>query len=121
MKLIFVYNADSGPLNALLDSVHKIVRPDTYDCKLCALTYGIVSEDALWKAYREASPHELVFLHRDEFQKQFRSKWLPKYDFPVILEASANGLELLLSAQDLNEIPSSEALIERLNQLTDSH
>jgi len=39
-KLIFVYNADSGLLNAMKDWAHKIVSPETYPCSLCALTYN---------------------------------------------------------------------------------
>ena len=39
MKLIFVYNAGSGKLNALFDMAHKIVSPTTYECSLCALTH----------------------------------------------------------------------------------
>ncbi|WP_232221892.1 hypothetical protein [Methanococcoides burtonii] len=38
--LIFVYNADSGLINEMKDYVHKIVSPSTYECNLCAITYG---------------------------------------------------------------------------------
>ena len=31
-KIIFVYNADSGLVNGLIDWAHKIVSPETYSC-----------------------------------------------------------------------------------------
>jgi len=37
---IFVYNADSGPINGLKDYFHKIIKPETYECNLCAVTFG---------------------------------------------------------------------------------
>ncbi len=40
--LIFVYNADSGLLNAINDGILKIVSPSTYQCSLCSLTFGVV-------------------------------------------------------------------------------
>jgi hypothetical protein len=41
MKLLFVYNADSGLAAALFDSAHKLLSPQTYACNLCALTHGL--------------------------------------------------------------------------------
>ena len=38
-NLVVVYNAKSGGLNAVLDYVHKMVSPKTYNCNLCKLTY----------------------------------------------------------------------------------
>ena len=35
MKLIFVYNADSGPISGLFDIGHKIISPGSYSCGLC--------------------------------------------------------------------------------------
>ena len=32
MKLIFVYNAESGKLNTLFDIAHKVIKPETYKC-----------------------------------------------------------------------------------------
>ncbi|NND62614.1 MAG: GTPase [Flavobacteriaceae bacterium] len=116
MKLIFVYNANSGPIDKLIDGAHKIVSPKTYDCHLCAITFGAFTEDDLWKSYREHSPNELHFYHKDEFEKEFRSKWLPKYDYPVILTEAENNLEVFLPKSELTTIENSEALIEAINE-----
>lgn len=74
-KLIFVYNADSGKLNALLDSLHKVVSPSTYSCKICELTHSTVGERKVWKEFREELDVEADFLHKDEFLKLYASKF----------------------------------------------
>jgi len=116
MKLIFVYNANSGFLDKIFDGAHKIVSPSTYDCNLCAITFGAFSEDELWKAFRENSGTPLEFYHKDEFLKQFKSKWLPAYDFPVILVENRMELELFISSEELDKLTSSEALIEEITR-----
>ena len=66
--IIFVYNADSGKLNAALDVANKLLSPSTYNCQLCQMTYGVVSEKEAWKEFRETATEELLFLHRDEYE-----------------------------------------------------
>lgn len=114
MKLIFIYNANSGAVNALLDSAHKIISPKTYDCQLCDLTFGVFSEKEAWKKFRETSGIEMVFLHKDEFLKQYRSKWLPKYDFPIILSEEKYGLEIFMAAQELRTLELTSELIKEI-------
>jgi hypothetical protein len=92
------------------------VSPSTYDCSLCDVTFGVISEDALWKAYREQTKHELLFFHRDEFEKDFRSKWLPKYSYPIVLVAIENNLEVFISSEILNTFTKSEELIEEIRK-----
>lgn len=118
-KLIFVYNANSGKLNAYMDAAHKIVSPSTYQCRLCDLTYGVFKENVDWIRFRESEliktkVQELEFLHIDEFESKYKSKWLPKFDYPVILIASSQGLEIFLSADEMNELHTTESLIENI-------
>ena len=49
--LLFVYNADSGKLNALKDAIHKVVKPSTYPCSLCTVTYGNLGMKRTWKTF----------------------------------------------------------------------
>ncbi|MFC7356786.1 GTPase [Jejudonia soesokkakensis] len=116
MKLIFVYNAASGIVNELLDSAHKVLSPKTYSCHLCDITYGVFSENAEWKSFRKASEIEMVFLHKDEFLKQYQSKWLPKYDFPVILSEEQNELNIFMSSEALNLVENSNQLIASIER-----
>jgi hypothetical protein len=66
--LYFVYAVDAGLIASLRDYVHKIVRPKTYHCRLCALTYGAAGQDPGWRCFVDRLPIETKFLHRDEFR-----------------------------------------------------
>ncbi|MBT8439409.1 MAG: GTPase [Gammaproteobacteria bacterium] len=111
--LLFVYNADSGKLNALLDSAHKIVSPSTYNCQLCQLTYGLMNEKQAWKDFREQLDEEVLFLHRDEFEKQYEQK----LQYPFLARVENKLIEVLLSAEELSEVEDTQALIERVRQV----
>jgi hypothetical protein len=132
-KLIFVYNATSGKLNSLLDSAHKIASPDTYECRLCHLTFGVFKENELWARFRESltntnSSLQLEFLHKDEFEKQYWSKWLPKYSYPIILSltddvqdyndgfGTNSGMDIFLNTKELNQITETEILMETIHK-----
>jgi len=114
MKLIFVYNAASGKINAILDSIHKIASPDTYDCNLCAITFGTFSENKVWRDFRENSEVEMTFYHKDEFLKKFQSKWLPKYEFPIILSEEKNELQVFIKSEELEILKNAETLIKKI-------
>jgi len=111
-KLIFVYNADSGKLNALMDSLQKVVNPSSYSCKLCELTHGAMEEKKAWKNFRENLDLETEFFHKNEFQKLFASKFGHKFEFPIILAQTDKGLEVFLSKNEFSEINDLEELIK---------
>ena len=96
-KLIFVYNADSGVRNALLDSMHKVLSPSTYECNLCDITFGLFSEKVNWKEFRLQFPMEMEFLHRDEFSKGYASKLGKNYW--VILKSSTTNIISTIKAK----------------------
>ena len=113
MKLIFVYNADSGLMNTLMDIGHKAISPQTYECNLCGLTFGVVSEHKQWKKFRETSNTEMEFLHRDEFEKKYQQK----FEYPVIIREE-DRLTVAISSTDLNKIKTLDELIVRVEQLS---
>ncbi|MGB3592014.1 MAG: GTPase [Nonlabens sp.] len=130
--LIFVYNANSGRLNAWIDSAHKIVSPSTYKCRLCDLTYDVFKENEEWLRFRESGIFkdiQLEFLHIDEFEETYWSKWLPRYTYPIILKKSQDiqdyndgfgtnsGLEILMSAEQMNKIHTTGEFIEHIKKL----
>ena len=47
-ELIFIYNANSGVVNSLIDWAHKIISPDTYKCSLCSITYNNSDKKNEW-------------------------------------------------------------------------
>lgn len=107
--LILVYNADSGLLNAVNDAVWKVVKPSTYPCSLCALTYGWVSMHGQWRRFLDSLPHAKVFHHKDDFAAAF-----PELNIalPAILVAEGRTRpEMLVSADELDALPDLDALI----------
>ena len=113
-KLIFVYNADSGLKNLIIDIAHKILSPSTYDCKLCDITFGTFTENNEWKRFRqklESDNVQLEFLHKDEFLNTYRSKFGYKYTFPIILTESHDDLQIFLSTEALNVMEDVHQLI----------
>lgn len=111
MKLLFVYNANSGKGNKFLDSLHKLIKPSSYSCDLCKLTFGLFSERKKWRDYRENLEMEVVFLHKDEFRKQYASKFGYKFRYPVILLERSGELEVFISDAEISDLDSVELLI----------
>jgi hypothetical protein len=112
--LIFVYNANPGAGNAFLDSIQKVFSPKTYDCRLCQLTYGVIAENRTWKAFRKKSDVEMIFLHKDEYQKSFKSKFESLYELPVVLYQDNYDLSLMVSKDEFDQIDDVEELIYKI-------
>ena len=115
-KLLFVYNADAGLANALLDTAHKIFSPRTYACSLCGITYGLTSMRPEWKEFLQSLPVETRFLHRDEFLQQY-----PKHSnqaLPAVFwKNGAHELTPVLTAPEMAPLSLPE-LMQRLRQAT---
>ncbi len=109
-EIIFVYAADSGVLNSVLDAVHKIVSPGTYACDLCALTYGAFTQKKEWREYLRELPLPARFLYRDQFEEEFHRG----VELPAIFRNGPQGLDLLLGPSALSEIRNVGELIHEL-------
>jgi len=119
-KLVFVYNANTGIKNGLLDIAHKILNPSSYECRLCELTFGTFREKSLWKKFRQEHKMEMEFLHKDEFLKTYASKFIPAYTFPIILEVTAHNIDIFMGTTDLNAFTDTQEFIENIQKrLTD--
>lgn len=119
-RLLFVYNANSGLGSALLDVAHKVLKPSTYSCSLCQLTYGTLREKETWKRFREASNIPMAFLHKDEFAGKWGRKQLENYSFPAIFLQKGKTLELLVGTEELNAMASEKELIQRMTGIMKS-
>lgn len=115
-KLIFVYNADSGKKRALMDTFHKLISPQTYNCNLCDITFGLFAENKTWKKFRKSVDIPMEFLHRDEFLKQFASKFGAKFMLPVILVENNGELELFISTEEINQLKTIDDLIALITE-----
>ena len=110
-ELIFIYNAKSGLVNELVDFAHKIISPQTYECNLCAITYGTFTMENRWANYIEALPIESVFTHKNKLV----SKELKKTKSPSIFIRDGEKLNELISANEINNINNLEDLIRVLD------
>lgn len=114
MKLVFVYNAGSGKVSALQDTLHKIISPSTYNCRLCQITHSIFNEKKEWRTFLDLLDLDSDFLHKDEFLEAYPA--LSKTQLPVVfLENSGNMSELITSAEFKN-IESVEDLSSTLSE-----
>jgi hypothetical protein len=108
-RLILVYNADGGLLNAVKDMLHKIISPASYPCSLCALTHGPVAMRGRWRHFLAALPQDKAFHHRDDFAIAFPGLAVP---LPAILVAVGDGVpQVLVSAAELDALEDLDALI----------
>ena len=117
--LILVYNADTGLIEALMHAVHKAVRPDTYPCSLCALTYGAVSMRGDWKRFWQKLDADVDFYHRDDFTQNFPTLGtggVREVVLPVALISEA-GEEprVLISNEELDAMADVEELMGCVN------
>ena len=111
-RILFVYNADSGPIAGLKDMVHKIVSPETYECNLCGITYGSFGMIGRWRDFIDNLELEVEFLHRDELAEQFGVKdiALPA----AFYETDAGSIETWIDAETMNGFDSLDALMEHV-------
>jgi hypothetical protein len=109
LSLVFVYNADSGLLNALNDGILKILSPDSYDCRLCGLTFGVMSMKSPWRTFISGLGVPVEFLHRDEFQERYVLK---DAEFPSAYIIEGEELKTFISMEEMNGLGSLEELMD---------
>lgn len=110
--LIFVYNADSGFVNTLLDIGHKIVSPQTYACNLCAITHSTFSMRDEWKNFVAGLGVPVEFLHRDELEKQYG---LRAPELPAIFRKTDGAPETWIGREEINRCHSLTDLERLIN------
>jgi hypothetical protein len=111
MTLIFVYNADSGPISGLFDLGHKILSPSTYQCSLCTLTHGPFTEKEAWTEFRKSVGVPMEFLHRDEFEQKYDLS----FEYPVILRKNSN-IDVLMPKAEIDSLESLDELIAAIRK-----
>lgn len=110
-ELIFVYNANSGKMNAMKDYFHKVISPKTYNCNLCSLTYDLLGMKSEWKKAIEKTGLKTVFLHKDELEDRYSVS----YELPVILIKEGNNVKTILNALEIKQTRNLNELIRQLN------
>ncbi len=124
-RLILVYNANSGLITAMIHTVHKQLRPSTYPCSLCAITFGVVLMHREWRQFLNSLNCEVVIHHRDDFAKAFPdlgTGGVREVGLPAILIANP-GEEpcVLIPSEDLDRLQNARELIDLLGARLPSH
>ena len=114
VKLIFVYNSDGTVASFIKDTTHKLVSPETYPCNLCRLTYPLASMKGEWRKFIESLPHEVIFLHRDEFRKQYPDQ--KNVQLPAVFRVDPSAIQILISHNEINKAKNLSELIEIVNR-----
>ena len=113
MKLIFVYNADTGIFNAMTDTIHKVLSPSTYQCHLCYITFGLTSMQSEWRDFIDDLEFEKAFLHRNEFAEQYPNV---KAELPAVFVTKGDSIEPIMTATEISQCNDLQALIEVIQQ-----
>jgi hypothetical protein len=86
-RLVFVYDAPSGKLAAIADSLKKLVGKG---CPLCAVTHGVLGKRASWTRSERELGVPVDYLHSDEVGALHLT--LP-IELPCILAQFEDGAE----------------------------
>jgi hypothetical protein len=116
-ELIFVYNANSDLFSTVTDFAHKILSPSTYQCHLCALTYGNFSIKRNWKSFIESLPIETAFLHKNEFEKQYKIQAA----LPVVFISTNDVINEIVSKKEIESCQSLEELKDVVTKKLKEH
>ena len=112
-KLIFVYNAESGKMNAIKDSIKKIFNKSSYECNLCGITYGAFSMKKDWRDYIRDLDVDVEFLHKDEFRTEYDPN---ANEFPIAYIKKGSGLETFISQPEMDNFQDIEQLKSTLEE-----
>ncbi len=109
-RLVFVYNADRGLLNAAKDIWHRVTSPSTYPCALCKLTYSTTGMDRRWRQFVESLDVPVEFLHRDELAARPEID-AARAELPVGLLVRDGSTQVVVTAADMRDVATVDDLI----------
>jgi len=114
--LLLVYNGDSGFLSRSFDYLHKLTSPGTYECSLCALTYGPFGMRRDWRRFLTTLRLPVRFLHRDQFREQY--PLAVAESFPAVFVAAPTAQpRQVVAARQLNAIGSLRELQQLMSKI----
>ena len=114
--LVFVWNADSGWSHTVIDSLQKIISPQTYSCKLCQLTFGITGPKARWTKFLGTLGRPVECYHRDEFRQTPVSRQFPGLELPAVLTCASEKWQILMSRDEILKIADLDGLLSELKK-----
>ena len=115
LTLVFVYNADGGLFNTLTDIAHRIFSPQTYQCKLCAITYSVSGMKKKWKEFLDSVAMPMELLHRDELRERCA---IDDVSLPAIFKKVNDELVVWIDAEAINSCRTVEDLKQLITRKT---
>ena len=110
-ELIFIYNAKSGLVNEFLDFAHKIVSPSTYNCNLCAISYGNFTMKKKWSDYISSLPVKSTFTYKDMVSEYGYNN----IELPSIIFRNGSRSKVIISSEEINKLKKIDQLINILS------
>ncbi len=104
-KLVFVYNADSGILNSVIDSARKLLSIN--GCPLCSLTHSLAGEKREWRTCKESIGVPVEYLHRDELSP--KTSAVIGDQLPCVLAEAGGETIVLLDSNVISRCKGSVA------------
>ena len=111
-ELIFIYNAKSGIVNEFLDFAHKIVSPSTYNCNLCAISYGNFTMKKKWSDYISSLPVRSTFTYKDKVSEYGYNN----IESPSIIFRNGSRSKVIISSEEINKLKKIDHLINILSE-----
>ncbi|AHM58535.1 hypothetical protein D770_01305 [Flammeovirgaceae bacterium 311] len=111
-KILFVYNADSSLEHQVFDFLHKAVSPGTYQCSLCAITYGTFTIKKDWKDFIASLSMPVEFLYRNQFRRYYKGY---QVKYPAVLLQEDEKLKELIGTKELEQL-ELEGLMKLLKE-----
>ena len=111
-RILLVYNADSGRLNALFDSALKALGAGA--CTLCDLTHGLAGERPEWRALKCGLGLPVEGLHRDELWPEIAA--LVDGRLPCIVVERDASLSIAVTREELAACRGSQTAFAELVQ-----
>lgn len=100
----------------MVDYAHKLLKPSTYKCDLCALTHHNLGQRKSWKEFKAKTDANLSFHYVSGFEKKFNES----YDYPVVLLRKDQENKVVLSNIELSRIKTIEDLIANIEGIIKS-
>ena len=108
-QVLFVYNADGTIAGKVKDFLHKVLRPDTYPCQLCAITYGYLGMRVEWREFVATLDADVEFLHRDELRAEHAV--VACGEMPAAWQSIEGAWRPLVDAPTMNSCSDLDSLI----------
>jgi len=111
-KLVFAFNAKSGILNGLADSVHKSLSPETYSCNLCAITHHRIGMRFQLKEFLRKKDLDYIFLHKNDIAEY---SGVDSSELPFVGKLKrGNVVEVIIDKEEIAEIAKLTELIKAI-------